>query len=91
MSETTKMLVLSTAHITNYACNEFLPDYRHAYEKGDYGWFVLVPTDDNPVTDDDDLPCCLIDCLKRADASGCGWVMFDRDGPVEPSLQEFDW
>ena len=89
--EIAKMLVLSTGHLTPHACNSFLPGYRHAYEKSDYGWFVFVPTDETPIEDGDELPGCLIDCLKFADTQGCQWVMFDQDGPREDSLPYYEW
>lgn len=89
--EITKMLVLSTGHLTEYACNEFFDTYRHAHNKGEFGGFVYVPTDDCPVMDGDELPGCLIDCLKFADANDCGWVMFDCDGPIIDDLPEYLW
>lgn len=87
MPEIASMLVLSTAHLTPIACNEYLPKPPFAaFTKGDYGWFVYV-TDDVP----DDIPKSLLDCLEFAHDRNCGWIMFDEAGPIHDDLAIYDW
>jgi hypothetical protein len=90
--EIEKMLVLSTAHLTPYCCNRFMPENEgNWYDKANYGWFVSVPTDEVPLPEDHNLPACLIDCLKFADLQQCTWIMFDQDGPTVEQLPIQDW
>ena len=81
------MLVLSTGHLTEETCNLFLADYHGpAWRKGDYGWFVYVPEDE-----DRELPPDLTACLALARAKGAFWVMFDRDEVQIDDLSTYDW
>ena len=91
MTEITKMLVLSTGHLTRYACNTFLEEYPYAYPQDEWGYFVCLPTDELPLSDEHNLPACLIDCMKYADAQGCDWIMFDSDGPLIEELPDYEW
>lgn len=82
-----KMLALSTAHLTETTCNDWLPHSPFAaYPKGDYGWFVYIP-DDLP----HDLPADLAECLALARGQDCDWLMFDRDADAIGILQVYDW
>lgn len=83
--EIPRMIVLSTSHLTEKACNDFLPTYIHAYSKADYGWFVYV----EPAPDG--LPDSLIACLQFAHELGCEWVMFDRDADPISVLPSYSW
>lgn len=87
MSEIAKMLVLSTAHLAEETCNEWLADAPFAvYQKGEYGWFVYVISD-YP----EDLPEDLKACLDLAHGRDVEWIMFDCDGPFELTLPVYDW
>lgn len=90
MTEITKMLVLSTGHLTDTACNEFFQSNRGPwYEKDPFGWFVNVETLNNDC--EQDLPLSIEDCLEYAINLDCNWVMFDRDGPLVEELTQYDW
>jgi len=81
------MIALSTAHLKEETCNEYLGSGElAAYEKGEFGWFVYVP-DDRP----DDLPTELADIFDKAAPWGFQWVMFDRDASTVNDLAVFDW
>lgn len=81
------MLVLSTAHLTETTCNLFLPDYAGpAWPKGDYGWFVYVPEDEDP-----EMPLDLGACMALAREKHAFWIMFDRDEAQIDELPAYDW
>lgn len=86
--EISKTLVLYIGHLTDDTCNRYLPDNQQTnswYEKGEYGWFVYVSNDAGSHPKD------LEDCLNYAREHDCDWIMFDRDGPLEPDLRCYDW
>lgn len=83
--ERPKMLTISTGHLTDDTCNEFLGNYEHAYDKGEFGCFVYVDTEARG------LPASLEDCLGFAEEQGCAWVVFDCDGPILPELTFYEW
>ncbi len=89
--EISKMLTLSTGHLTEEVCNVYLADTAEgfAYPKGEWGCFVYT------ATDDDGLPSLrprsLDECLAFAKSVDCDWVMFDCDGPIIPELTCYEW
>jgi hypothetical protein len=88
--EIERMLVLSTAHLTELTCNTLLPTWEGpAYEKVAYGWFVYV----NLEFLTNDMPEDLKQCTQYAQNPGvsCDWIMFDRDGPTVDELPTYDW
>lgn len=90
--ETHKMVCLSTGHITEQTCNNWLPANSSSryYEKGEWGWFVHVP-EDGYLRTDEDLPPDLARCIHFARQRGFDWIMFDQDGPVVDHLPTYDW
>lgn len=88
--EISKMLILSTAHITEKTAKEL--DYAIGridsgvdlcvYEKKDYGYFVHIPDD----WDERIIPSDLVDCLRLAVNDGCEWLCLDRDGEITSLL-----
>lgn len=94
-----KMLVLSTAHITEamagYLEQGTGPDDLVAFEKSDHGWFVVVSDADFPVdNEDDDWNIAVHEfngLLTYARARGCTWIMLDQDGPVVDGLKTWEW
>jgi len=84
--EFARMLVISTAHITNQTCNSYLPDHRAScYLKGDYGHFLHVSAPHEGDPDD------LRDVLEMASKAGADWLMLDNDGPTLEGLPTYDW
>lgn len=62
------------------------------YPKSEYGFFVPLSDDmfeDHTIRSymSGELPAI----IDYARVLGCDWLMFDRDGPVEPALQSYDW
>ena len=94
-----KMMVLSSGHISESTmdCFEMHTDGVPVhYEKGEYGWFVVVP--ERPYGELGDYvedPAACPEDLKRvlayARAEGCEWLCFDMSGPVMADLPTFDW
>ena len=87
MTEIAKMLVLSTAHLSEDDCNIWLHERSGAYQKGDYGWFVHVPDPQLKGV----YEASLYECMRHAWANCCDWIMFDRDGPIIEGLPTYDW
>lgn len=88
MYEITSMITLSTGHLTEEACNHWLPNACPwaVFEKGDWGYFMYV-TDDNM---DDTTPQCVVDAITFARGAFAQWIMFDSDGPLEEGLPSYD-
>lgn len=83
-----RMLVLSTAHLTEDTCNRWLSEEAGpAYPKGEFGWFVYAHWSETVQP----MPAELAACLAYAVAKGCEWVMFDCDASSVEGLQLFDW
>lgn len=96
--EITKTLVLSTAHVTRDAA-DWLTNQTRAdvaqfvaqlvvYEKGDYGWWANVASDDVLSRS---MPECVRDCCRLAKQLECDWLMFDCDGNEYPELPTYEW
>lgn len=84
--EISKMLTLSTGHLTEEACNTYLATVI-SYPKSEYGWFIYVNTADEL----EDPPLSLLDCIGFAEEHGCDWIMFDCDGPIMEGLTTYEW
>ena len=88
------MVCLSTAHITK-STRDLLQDYVEdnchrikapiTYEKGVYGYFVVISEIDPG------WPHDLVQILTWAKNQGCTWLMLDCDGPEMPELPVYDW
>lgn len=94
--EITKMLTLSTAHITEDTANKLDRDPNDnnlglcVYPKSDYGWFIYVNVISYK-TSNHGLPEDLYNCLIFAHELGCDILCFDCDGPIEPFLPTYEW
>ena len=100
--EIDKMLVLSTAHLREKTCNEWLPKAgtHHAvtvYPKGEYGWFIWCGDTEHgfqfekPGADAPAVPNELLAAMAFAAEHGCNWISFDRDADQVAELVVFDW
>lgn len=94
--ETHKLIVLSTAHVSDSTRallekdgreDEFSPPLVNCYQKGDWGWFVHVPVED----DEDDAPEDMRAIYGFARSHGAAWLMFDCDAEPIDALPVFDW
>ena len=86
--EISKMLTLSTAHISaetgrmlEAGDSPFVIAYGY-----EYGWFV--PVTESACTCAEES---LTDCFKLAHDNDCTWIRFDCDGPEEVGLKTYDW
>jgi hypothetical protein len=89
-------LVLSTAHVrcTTATLLDQWADLSAieqplAVSRTHYGWFI--PTRSMPVASSAEVPDELPELLDFARAKGCAHILFDCDGPEEPSLPLFPW
>lgn len=100
--ETPRMLVLSTAHITeitamrlNRKVKGLLTGDERAllpvvYEKGEYGYIMPL------IGEDDDRQRWLaftdLSAIRKlAEAAGCTWIMLDQDADTVDGLPVYDW
>lgn len=88
---TERMLVLSTAHITQDIAEDLdNPDADiHSYittrDHGEYGWLIRTTGSKNSVPD------VLRRLLMFARDTDHGWLLLDRDGPKLPYFEKFSW
>lgn len=90
--EISKMLTVSTAHITQTTA-EILDDGVRdliVYKKDEYGWFIVVPESDVIVHLWTVLPN-LMTLLAFAKDLGCDWLCLDRDGEVLEYIKSYEW
>lgn len=98
MPEIAKMMVLSTAHLSEETCTVYVSNIALgltegsivAYEKGEYGYFVHVP-EDPADSEKPDVPLELRSAMHVARLAGCQWIMFDRDGDTVDNLPTYNW
>jgi hypothetical protein len=76
--EITKMLVLSTGHLTEDSGNTTFFDR--------WSWIVWVPNEQL-----EDYPSDLLQAFDLARNNGCDWIKFDSDGGVVDELPNYDW
>ena len=91
--EISKMLTLSTAHITKDT-NRLLANEPYAdgiqlsvFTKADFGYFIYV----NDNLENRNIPGDLKVCLELAKENGCKWLCLDCDGDTVEGLEEYDW
>lgn len=90
-AEKVQMLVLSTAHLREATCNEWLPNCPWAcFEKAEWGYF-LYACDDPGITHVDSVPNEIKLIVEYALSVGCSWIMLDCDGPVQDGLVVYEW
>lgn len=102
MAEVAKMLVLSTAHLSEATAQRFdnatdclvetAMGQITVYQKGDVGW--LVPIADDYIdchTTRAYLPGDFTQVCDKAESLGCSWIMFDRDADTLTGLKVYDW
>lgn len=91
MDEIYKMLVLSTAHVTKETADLLDLDEIEGlvvYDKGGYGWFIVVTDYDDDTTN---IPDDLEKILAYAKSKGCDWLALDRDGEINNNLPTYVW
>jgi len=89
------ILDLSTAHLpeefgqTLHELDGVIADL-----KGEYGYLMWVPPDPERwawESVDGPAPAEILTVQVYARRFGCDYVLFDRDGPVNPDLPVWDW
>lgn len=92
--EISRMLTLSTAHITEEtvmgleeAVNNTDSDIDLCvYQKEEYGFFIHISDD---WQEGHKIPSDLRDCIELADNHNCKWLCLDRDGEVTEKLHVY--
>ncbi|MBD7970327.1 DUF5983 family protein [Paenibacillus gallinarum] len=90
--ENETMVTISTAHITEEVNSILLDDEIQGliqYKKGDYGYFIYVPTEEKDETLE--FPECIQSILNYAHQHDATWIMLDRDAAITPELQTYEW
>jgi hypothetical protein len=93
--EISKMLTLSTRHVTEDAMMKLAEMTMEGepyvvYEKEEYGFFILVGKKD-PEGLKDTLPSSLKDVIAFAYERGIDWLCLDRDGAETEALPAYVW
>lgn len=97
-----RMLTLSTSHLREQTCNEWLAGNLGAapvttYPKGEYGRFVYCGDPESFHAERFDgpgtcvVPNDLIVVVNYARERGCTWVCFDQDADQIKELMTYDW
>ena len=91
--EITKMLTISTAHVSNETAELLdIDDILGVvlYPKDDYGWFIHI--DEDFMNDyEDEIPKELFKLMKFTKDIGCDWLCLDSDGEVLEYLDVYEW
>ena len=94
MLEITKMLTLSTAHITKETAKRLTrdPDDNNlgicVYPKCEYGWYITI---NEQLMNTEGLPEDLSKVMKFAASMDCQTLCLDCDGEICEDLPIFDW
>lgn len=89
--ERARMLVLSTAHLSERTALDWIPVCPWScFEKGEYGWFMYV-CDDIGITEEARVPLEVRSAIHVAKREGCEWIMWDRDAPCIEELPRYEW
>ncbi|MCC2248928.1 hypothetical protein JUJ52_03015 [Virgibacillus sp. AGTR] len=84
--ETPRMLVLSTAHLTNDDRKWLNEQTVHnnprlvVYPKSEYGWFIPIIEDSDFLKED--VPENIVKLLQFTRVTRCTWLMLDRDADI---------
>jgi hypothetical protein len=88
--EIQKVLVLSTAHITEQTNNALLSgEVRNMVVTYADGYFIYAPA--SAVDMDDNMPGELKFLLGYARGLGCDWLRLDCDADTREDLPSWDW
>lgn len=84
----TKVLEISTAHVSEDTAQWLSQEDCSliVYKKGEYGWIILVPEEEDKTTPQD-----LHQIFEVARNNGCDWVMLDCDAFTIENLPVYDW
>lgn len=94
MLEIQKMIILSTAHITEQTAKllDKEPEENSmtisVYKKSEYGWFLPI---ENISYDTAAVPEDLKKVIAFAKDHGCSWLCLDCDGPILEYLDTYKW
>ena len=100
MFDISKVLTLSTAHITEETAKrlERDPDDNNlglcVYDKSGYGFYIDIRTVDGCLPHEymaDDFPKDLYKCIYLAHELGCKTLCLDCDGETTDVLETYDW
>lgn len=101
--EITKMLTLSTSHITKetatllseacmYRKEISLVFYQKRWYNDYSGWFIYIPEELETYPEDyQDIPDDLMQILLFAKHNDCTWICLDCDGEEVDCLEVFYW
>ena len=91
--EISKMLTISTAHITEETAKRLQNDNHNGvivYQKDEYGWFIFVD-EDCMHEYENEIPKELFRLMKFTKANGCDWLCLDNDGEELEYFETYEW
>lgn len=92
----TKVLTISTAHITEETDRKLQDESEvnnmciSVYDKAEYGYWIYIDPYDRLMRNEN-IPVDLLNCIKLAQQNDCRWLCLDCDGEVVPELPTYDW
>jgi hypothetical protein len=90
-----KFLDLSTNHLPEHLGTKDLAAVEGilASPWSEYGWFVWVPDEptDSSLGDETPVPEEILHVQRYARSLGCDFILFDSEGPHDPTLPSWDW
>jgi len=89
--EISRMLIISTAHITLADNKKLAPKNLSSVISIDQGFGYLVPIQDYTKKQLAGYSTAFKKLLKIAAEQDCAWLSIDRDGPEYPHLKTFKW
>lgn len=87
-SEYSKVLVVSTAHMPRTEADKLTSRGLGEWQS-EFGY--MIPTYDGDHDAMEGFCIEIINILLYAHDNGCGYVIFDRDGPTRSDFPVFDW
>ena len=94
MLDISKMLTVSTVHITNKTASKLGFDEFEdipVFEKGEFGWLVCALCIDYLDDAENQIPADLFAAMMLARSNDCEWLCLDHDGEIVDELKVFDW
>lgn len=87
--EIAKMLIASTAHVTD---RERATLDENGYSRGEYGWLIYTgEPGDSVLPEFDELSPGLTGVLEAARRTDCRYVLLDRDADELAGVPTYNW
>lgn len=92
----TKVLTISTAHITEETDRKLQDESEvnnmciSVYDKAEYGYWIYIDPYDRLMCNEN-IPADLLNCIELARQNDCRWLCLDCDGEEVSELTTYEW